>query len=141
GARAAGRARGSSQSVPALAATHREGGQKVKDWVGLCLCRERCWTTGMAAASRERLHDALKAVLFPGHRRDIVTLGMVADVRIAGGVVEVDLRPGTDKAETLAALRASVDATLRREPGVERVVVHVAGREAGRGRDPFAARG
>jgi ATP-binding protein involved in chromosome partitioning len=94
----------------------------------------------MPVASRERLQDALKAVLFPGYRRDIVTLGMVTDLRIAGGVVEVDLRPGTEKAETLAALRASVEATLRREPGVEHVVVRVAGRDEGRGRDPFAGR-
>src|SRR5689334_3743044 len=94
----------------------------------------------MAPASRERLHDALKAVLFPGFRRDIVTLGMVTDVRVDGGLVEVDLRPGSDKPETLAALRTAIDATLRREPGVERVVVRVAGRDEGRGRDPFAGR-
>jgi ATP-binding protein involved in chromosome partitioning len=94
----------------------------------------------MAVTSRERLHDALKAVLFPGHRRDVVTLGMVTDVRVAGGIVEVDLRPGTEKPETLAALRASVEATLRREPGVEQVVVRIAGRDEGRGRDPFAGR-
>jgi ATP-binding protein involved in chromosome partitioning len=94
----------------------------------------------MPVAGRERLHDALKAVLFPGYRRDIVTLGMVTDVRVAGGVVEVDLRPGTEKAEVLAALRASVEATLRREPGVEHVVVRVAGRDEGRGRDPFAGK-
>src|SRR5215470_7995099 len=94
----------------------------------------------MEPASRERLYDALKAVLFPGYRRDIVTLGMVTDVRVAGGVVEVELRPGTEKAETLAALRASVEATLRREPGVEQVVVRIAGRDEGRGRDPFQGR-
>jgi len=94
----------------------------------------------MAMARRERLHDALKAVLFPGYRRDIVTLGMVTDVRVEGGSVEVDLRPGTDRPETLAALRTGIEATLRREPGVERVVVRIAGREEGRGRDPFAGR-
>jgi ATP-binding protein involved in chromosome partitioning len=94
----------------------------------------------MADLSRERLQDALRAVLFPGYRQDIVTLGMVTDVRVAGGAVEVDLRPGTDKPETLAALRTGVEATLRREPGVERVVVNVAKRDEGRGRDPFAGR-
>ena len=94
----------------------------------------------MAIASRERLHDALKAVLFPGYRRDIVTLGMVTDLRVEGSSVEVDLRPGTDKTETLVALRTSVEATLRREPGVERVTVRIAGRDEGRGRDPFAGR-
>jgi len=94
----------------------------------------------MAAATAERLRDALKAVLFPGYRRDIVTLGMLTDVAIEGGTARVALRPGTDKAETLAALRAGVETALRREPGVERVVVEIAGREQGRGADPFAAR-
>ena len=94
----------------------------------------------MASASTERLHDALKAVLFPGYRRDIVTLGMVSGLRVDGGVVEVDLRPGTDKAETLTALRVGVEATLAREPGVTRVVVRMAGRDEGRGQDPFGGR-
>jgi ATP-binding protein involved in chromosome partitioning len=95
----------------------------------------------MAEPSAERLWDALRAVPFPGHRHDIVSLGMVTDVRIdPGGAIEVALRPGTDKAETLAALRTSIEAALRREPGVARVVVQIAGREEGRGRDPFAGR-
>src|SRR6185369_5267567 len=94
----------------------------------------------MATASRERLHDALKAVLFPGYRRDVVTLGMVTDVRVDGGTVEVDLRPGTDKPEMLTALRTSVEAALRREPGVQRVVVKIAGPAEGRGRDPLGGR-
>jgi len=94
----------------------------------------------MASASRERLEDALKAVPFPGQRRDVVTLGMVTDVRVDGGTVHVDLRPGTDKPEILTALRTSVEVTLRREPGVEQVIVRIAGREEGRGRDPFAGR-
>ena len=94
----------------------------------------------MATASRERLEDALKAVLFPGYRRDIVTLGMVTDLHVEGGAVTVDLRPGTDKPEVLAALRASVEAALRREAGIERVAVRIAGRDEGRGRDPFAGR-
>jgi ATP-binding protein involved in chromosome partitioning len=92
------------------------------------------------AASPERLRDALKAVLFPGFRRDIVTLGMVSDVRVDGTTAHVHLRPGTDKPETLAALRVGIDTALRREPGVERVQVHVASADAGRGRDPFAGR-
>ena len=94
----------------------------------------------MAIATRERLEDALRAVLYPGYRRDIVTLGMVTDLRVDGDTVHVDLRPGTDKSEVVTALRASVEAALRREPGVARVVVNVAGRDEGRGRDPFAGR-
>ncbi|HXJ35787.1 MAG TPA: Mrp/NBP35 family ATP-binding protein [Candidatus Eisenbacteria bacterium] len=94
----------------------------------------------MVAPSPERLRDALKAVLFPGFRRDIVTLGMVSEIRVDGPSVHVHLRPGTDKPETLAALRVGIDTALRREPGVERVQVHVASADAGRGRDPFKGR-
>ena len=94
----------------------------------------------MPTASPERLQDAVKAVLFPGYRRDIVTLGMVSSVQLDDGQVEVELRPGTDDTEKQAPLRASVEATLGREPGVTRVVVRMAGREAGRGKDPFGAR-
>jgi ATP-binding protein involved in chromosome partitioning len=95
----------------------------------------------MAAVDRARVLEALSTVRFPGFRRDIVALGMVTDVRVRDGMVDVDLRPGTDKPETLAALRNSIETTLGREPGVVRVTVHVAGREQGRGQDPFAARG
>jgi ATP-binding protein involved in chromosome partitioning len=94
----------------------------------------------MVVASRERLEDALRTILYPGYRRDIVTLGMVTGLRVEGDVVHVDLRPGTEKAEIVTALRASVEGALRREPGVARVVVSVAGRDEGRGRDPFAGR-
>jgi ATP-binding protein involved in chromosome partitioning len=65
---------------------------------------------------------------------------MVHEVRVDDGVVYVELRPGTDKGETLRALRAGVEAALRREPGVRDVQVECAGREVGRGRDPFAGR-
>jgi ATP-binding protein involved in chromosome partitioning len=95
----------------------------------------------MAALTPEGVREALRTVLFPGFRRDIVTLGMVGDdVRIEGGTVIVHLRPGSDRPEVLDQLRRAVDAALRRLPGVARVEVHVARAEEGRGRDPFAAR-
>jgi ATP-binding protein involved in chromosome partitioning len=95
----------------------------------------------MAAPSPERVREALRAVLFPNFRRDIVTLGMVTDVRVEGGTVHVHLRPGTDKPETLAQLTARVRAAVTAAvPDVAAVEVHVAPAAEGRGRDPFAAR-
>jgi ATP-binding protein involved in chromosome partitioning len=94
----------------------------------------------MSMARLESLRDALRTVLFPGYRRDIVTLGMVIDLQIDGDVARVALRPGTDKVETLHALRTGVEAALLREPGIGRVLVDVADRTEGRGRDPFAGR-
>jgi ATP-binding protein involved in chromosome partitioning len=94
----------------------------------------------MSAPSPDRVRDVLRAVLFPGFRRDIVTLGMVTDVRIDGGTVHVHLRPGTEKPEVLDQLVRAVQTVVGREPGVGGVRVHVAGAEEGRGRDPFAER-
>jgi ATP-binding protein involved in chromosome partitioning len=94
----------------------------------------------MAALTPERVREALRTVLFPNFRRDIVRLGMVGDVAVEGGTVRVHLRPGTDKPEVVQALATEVRATLARVPGVSRVDVHVVHAEEGRGRDPWSGR-
>src|SRR6266850_5581711 len=95
----------------------------------------------MAEPTPERIREALRAVLFPNFRRDIVTLGMVADdIAIEQGTVRLHLRPGTERAEVLEQLRRAIETALRGLPGVSRVDVHFARTEEGRGRDPFAAR-
>jgi ATP-binding protein involved in chromosome partitioning len=94
----------------------------------------------MAVLDVERVRDALRTVLFPNFRRDVVTLGMVQEVRVAEGAVHVRLRPGTDKDEVLQALRARVRETVERLPGVRSVTVDLAGAAEGRGKDPFAER-
>jgi ATP-binding protein involved in chromosome partitioning len=94
----------------------------------------------MAAVTPERVRQALRGVLFPNFRRDIVTLGMVTDVVIEDGTVRISLRPGTDKADVLAQLSRAVEAALRAEPGVARVDLRIASAAEGRGRDPFAQR-
>src|SRR5205809_1067651 len=89
----------------------------------------------------ERVREALRTVLFPNFRRDIVTLGMVGeDVVIDGDTVRLHVRPGTDKAEVLQQLAPAIDAALRRLPGVAHVDLHFARAEEGRGSDPFAQR-
>jgi ATP-binding protein involved in chromosome partitioning len=94
----------------------------------------------MAALTPERVREALRTVLFPNFRRDIVRLGMVGEVVVEGGTVRVHLRPGTDKPEVLDKLTADVRATLEREPGVTRVELHVVRADEGRGGDPWAGR-
>ena len=81
----------------------------------------------MAALSAERVRDALRTVLFPGFRRDIVTLGMVGDdIRIDGGRVVLHLRPGTERPEVLAQLRQTIDAALRALPGEQERLLRAA---------------
>ena len=88
----------------------------------------------------ERLRDALRTVRFPGFNRDIVRLGMVADLAIEDGTVRVHLRPGTDKPEVLRRLAADVERVLGAEPGVRNVELHIARAAEGRGKDPSAER-
>ena len=88
----------------------------------------------------ERVVEALRAVLFPNFRRDVVTLGMVTGVRTDGGAVTVELRPGSDKQDVRDELVRRVDEVVRRVPGVTSVRIALAGAAEGRGRDPFAGR-
>src|SRR5438876_783654 len=95
----------------------------------------------MAELTPERVREALRTVLFPNFRRDLVTLGMVGEeIAIDGDTVRLHVRPGTDKPEVLQQLARAIDAALRRLPGVAHVDVHFARAEEGRGRDPFAQR-
>ena len=95
----------------------------------------------MVELTAERVREALRTVLFPNFRRDIVTLGMVGDdIRVEDGAVLLHVRPGSDEPAVLDALRRSIDAALQLVPGVTRVAVHFARAEEGRGRDPFAGR-
>src|SRR3989454_807568 len=95
----------------------------------------------MAELTPERVREALRTVLFPNFRRDIVTLGMVGEeIAIDGDTVRLHVRPGTDKPEVLQQLARAIDAALRRLPGGAHVDVRFARAEEGRGRDPFAHR-
>lgn len=90
--------------------------------------------------SVEAVRTALREVVFPKFRRDVVTLGMVSEIGISGGTVTVELRPGSDDPEVRTALEAGVLAAVRRLPGAENVVVRMAEASAGRGQSPFAER-
>src|SRR5438046_10079903 len=95
----------------------------------------------MAELTPERVREALRTVLFPNFRRDLVTLGMVGEeIAIDGDTVRLHVRPGTDKPEVLQQLARAIDAALRRLPGVAHVHVHLPRADAGRARDPFVPR-
>ena len=94
----------------------------------------------MADLSPDAVRAALRGVLFPNFKRDVVTLGMVEAIDVADGVVAVRLRPGSDEAAVRDELQARVERALRALPGVREVRVAMHAAAAGRGRDPFAQR-
>lgn len=97
-------------------------------------------TLGMAHVTEDAVRLALRGVLFPGFRRDIVTLGMIMDVRVGDQAVGVRVRPGTDKPEVLEQLVRAIRSTLEKDIGVRSVEVEFEGAATGRGKDPFAER-
>lgn len=92
------------------------------------------------AVQVEAVRTALRGVLFPKFRRDVVTLGMVETITVDGATVTVGLRPGSDDPTVRSALEAGVRAAVGRLPEVEEVVVNMAEAQAGRGQSPFADR-
>jgi ATP-binding protein involved in chromosome partitioning len=120
--------------------TQGQPGINVKDCIALPFTDPPSTVARMADLTPEGVRVALRAVLFPNFRRDIVTLGMVSDVRVDGGVVTVELRPGTDDAAVLEQLAARTREVVERLPGVTGVHVLAASAAQGRGKDPFAGR-
>ncbi len=67
--------------------------------------------------------DRLKAVKYPGFNRDIVSFGMVKDMKLDGGTLAVGLRVPTQDARTKQKIFDDATAALRDLPGVARVEV------------------
>ncbi len=88
------------------------------------------------------LHDdvmnVLKTVAYPGYSRDIVSFGMVSDIKVDGDQVEVVLAVATSDEEQKARLAHSVKAALSNQLRISGVEVRIAPPEprAGEGTSP-----
>jgi ATP-binding protein involved in chromosome partitioning len=73
--------------------------------------------------------DAIRATLstvkYPGFSRDIVSFGIVKDIRIAGGEVVVQMAMAVNDAAIPAQLKAATEAALAAMPGVTSAVVRI----------------
>jgi ATP-binding protein involved in chromosome partitioning len=81
------------------------------------------------ALSPEGIRDVLKNVKYPGFTRDIVSFGIVKDINVNDGKVQVALvLPKPDK-KIESAIGESVKAVLLETPGVADVDIKIAARE------------
>jgi ATP-binding protein involved in chromosome partitioning len=71
------------------------------------------------------LHRQLAGIRYPGHAHDLVTFGMVRDVRVHDGHVRVTVTIPSRKPEVVTALRSQIATTLERVPGVIRADVTI----------------
>lgn len=91
--------------------------------------------------------EALKEVMVPGTKVDIIKLNLVGEVKVTGGEVAVSVVKTTEKPETIDAIREEIAAKVNGLPGVMSVNVTVDDRSApqqkgphGHSNDPFADR-
>ena len=75
--------------------------------------------------SSEQVLDALRGVKDPELHRDVVSLGMIEDLKVDGGAVSFTFNLTTPACPMRAELEASVKAALDALPGVKEVKIKV----------------
>jgi ATP-binding protein involved in chromosome partitioning len=75
--------------------------------------------------SVEQIHSALREVKYPGFSRDIVSFGLVKDVRVSGADIAVEISLATADAKIPATIHEAAIARLNALPGVGRVDVKI----------------
>ncbi|MBL9086174.1 MAG: Mrp/NBP35 family ATP-binding protein [Planctomycetia bacterium] len=85
-----------------------------------------------------QVRQALTSVVDPDLHRDIVSLGFVKAVEIAGGKVNVRIELTTPACPVKDQLKAQAEEAIRRVPGVTAVVAEMTANVKGNGRLPMA---
>ena len=92
--------------------------------------------------TEEQITEALKQVKYPGFSRDIVSFGLVKEIRIDGGAVTVQMALATNEPAIPQAIKTQSETVLRELPGVEsaRVLIDIHAPPAGAGAGVGATR-
>jgi ATP-binding protein involved in chromosome partitioning len=93
----------------------------------------------MATVTSERVLEALRTVNDPDLHRDLVTLGMIEEVRIEGGTVSFTLVLTTSACPLKDEIEAEARAAVAAVPGVEKVEIRTTSRVR-KPKDPTADR-
>jgi len=75
--------------------------------------------------TQEVVTQALKAVKYPGYSRDIVSFGLVKQVKVVEAKVEVLLEITTPRPDLAAQIKADCETAIKALPGVQAVTVAV----------------
>ncbi len=87
------------------------------------------------AVTEGQVRDALKAVKYPGFSRDIVSFGLVKEIRVDGSTVIAQLTLSTNEAAIPRTIKAEAENVLRSLPGVTeaKVLIDIHAPPAGAG--------
>ena len=75
----------------------------------------------------DEIRDLLKEIKYPGFSRDIVSFGIVKDIRSEKDKVEVDLNVTSPSEETRGEIKSQVEAVLTKSGGFSTVEVTISG--------------
>jgi ATP-binding protein involved in chromosome partitioning len=91
--------------------------------------------------AQDDIRNALKAVKYPGYSRDIVSFGLVKEISIANGVVNVSMQLTSPNPDAAQQIKAEAEHALKNLPGVSSVHVEVLQPAAGQAApgNPFAS--
>ncbi len=73
--------------------------------------------------TEESVRKILSSIAYPGFNRDVVALGAIREVRVAGDAVDVILEPGNTPLPALEELRSTIAARLAATPEIGAVKV------------------
>ena len=73
--------------------------------------------------TQEEIRNIMKEVNYPGFSRDIVSFGMVKDISVQDGHVDINLQINSDNAKILNQLQEEIQTALK-EHGVTEAIIH-----------------
>nr|WP_040547653.1 Mrp/NBP35 family ATP-binding protein [Pedosphaera parvula] len=75
--------------------------------------------------TEEQIKEALKAVKYPGYSRDIVSFGLVKQVNISNGSVNVSMQLASGTPEVAQQIKTESERVLKSLPGITAAQVHL----------------
>jgi len=79
----------------------------------------------MSAITQDQVRSELSTVKYPGFTRDIVSFGLVKEVRLTGNDVLVQMALATNDARVPQTIKEQSEAALARIPGIGKVSVRI----------------
>ncbi|MDB6121644.1 MAG: chromosome partitioning protein [Pedosphaera sp.] len=90
--------------------------------------------------TEDQIKEALRAVKYPGYSRDIISFGLVKEIKASNGAISVSMQLTSGTAEVVQQIKTESERALKALPGVNAVHVEVkapAGGQTGGAPNPW----
>jgi ATP-binding protein involved in chromosome partitioning len=75
--------------------------------------------------TQEQVKEALQTIRYPGYSRDIVSFGLVKQIAVANGAINVQIQLTSGNSEVAGQIKADCEKVLRKLPEARGVIVEV----------------